>query len=71
MEDEIETATPETQAEHPEKTVETAHPHDDSKDLIHALSERVTLLEGTVQSLIPQNQDEKPVKQPWTHRKFG
>jgi hypothetical protein len=47
------------------------HPVDDSKDLIHTLGERVTLLESTVQGLLPENKDETPGKGPWTHRKFG
>lgn len=45
--------------------------HDDLRDTVHELSEKVSLLETTVQGLLPENRDESPVKKPWTHRGFG
>lgn len=41
------------------------------EEAISALTERLNALESTVQSLLPENKDETPVKAPWTHRRFG
>jgi hypothetical protein len=59
---------PETVAEKPKETAETVHPQNDISVTVHALAEKVSLLEETVQSLIPQERDQSPVKKPWTHR---
>lgn len=66
-----ETPAPETQAEHPDSTGEHAHPHDDLRETVTALTERVSSLESLVHAAIPENRDESPRKKPWTHRRFG
>lgn len=71
--------TPETPpATKPEEVVakpeETGHNADAGAELrstVAALSDRVTSMESTLTSLLPENRDETPTKRPWTHRKFG
>jgi len=64
---------PEKVAEHPEHTAEHVEPHGDLRDVVAGLTEKVAHLEGVVTGLLPENRekDEKPVRRPWTHRKFG
>lgn len=61
-----ETETPAT----PPVVVEPEKAHDDTRTLVDALSERVTGLEATVQSLIPSERDTTPGKRPWTHKRL-
>lgn len=73
MEDEPkeETQTPPEPDKVVEKPVETAHhaqPDNDLRETVTALQAKVEELSNTVTTLLPTNQDEKPVKRPWTHR---
>jgi hypothetical protein len=61
---------PEAVAVKPEETAHDVNPHDDVRGLVTALDAKVSALESTVQGLLPENRDEKPVKPPWTHRRF-
>lgn len=63
---------PEKQAEAPQETAPAAHPSNDLSATVHALSERVSQLEGVLNTVVSQgHKDETPVKRPWTHKQFG
>lgn len=68
MEEEIEGAPKVTEPEKVEPPKVEPPAHVDHTDTIHSLTERISTLESTVQSLLPENKDETPVKKPWTHR---
>jgi len=69
-EDKPEETKPEETHTEPEKPPEVPPAHDGLRETVNALSEKVTALENTVTSMLPQNRDETPVKKPWTHRGF-
>jgi hypothetical protein len=44
-----------------------AEAHDDLRDTVNHLSEKVETLTEQVAALLPLEQDSQPVKKPWTH----